>query len=657
MAITRYAAQRFSGLEEDVNNLPIDADLLGAIFNSTDTLKFFIFDGTTWNESAGGGGITGLEPNSTILEYTTDILDYTTPTSATATSPTPVPPVTLAEQGISNSGSSLSSTNNTRAGELITATGALVGVAANKITFNGNPTGSPTGTGTFLVRNSIDTIVHTFGTIDVSTISGDFSVTGPTYTFQADDRLLFEYSGGDGSNLINFLFQGGGSTYDGADSILTFFDGTYTDTTNADARFKVEIVFANGPEDAIDGNTATFWQSDAGINESITLDMGQLVNAYGLAYFISTAELAAMTETQFQIKLPDTGDTDFEDDYNSNVGWTQVGTGTTVDDGSFPDIMKCNNVVLNADSRVHKSLGLTLSDTQWISNFEFELTSIAATRRSMIIVFSAGTNNLVSGTDMDYIGVRWNVFGGSGATIVGKEGTVLGTESAFVTLSTGVQYFGTFRRTSTTQVDLAVFTDVNRTIQVGSTVTATIAAGTTGLDTIQHGTDQAGTGSDFVTLQVDNTQLFNNTNVVPPLIPGQLIRTLNTTELTPDVFNFIRFNGINTQFITVEGSSGSSLVMAANELAVQIESDPPLTTLHGQFTIPTIAGTPLNGGDPTSSVIADPQINTFTFNNVSEPSDPALDESVTWHETLDANNDVTHTKMKIDGAIKNVRWF
>ena len=54
MAITRYAAQRFSGLEADVNNLPIDPDLLGAIFNSTDTLKFFIFNGTVWNESAGG---------------------------------------------------------------------------------------------------------------------------------------------------------------------------------------------------------------------------------------------------------------------------------------------------------------------------------------------------------------------------------------------------------------------------------------------------------------------------------------------------------------------------------------------------------------------------------------------------------------------------
>ena len=91
MVIKRLGAQRFSGLESDVSSLPIDADLVGAIFNSTDTLKFFIFNGTVWNESAGGGGITGLEPNSTILEYLNSVpdvfVDYTTPVSATATSP------------------------------------------------------------------------------------------------------------------------------------------------------------------------------------------------------------------------------------------------------------------------------------------------------------------------------------------------------------------------------------------------------------------------------------------------------------------------------------------------------------------------------------------------------------------------------------------
>ena len=60
MVIREYGALRFSGLEADVTNLPIDTDLLGAVFNSTDTLKFWIFNGANWLETAGGGA--GTDP-------------------------------------------------------------------------------------------------------------------------------------------------------------------------------------------------------------------------------------------------------------------------------------------------------------------------------------------------------------------------------------------------------------------------------------------------------------------------------------------------------------------------------------------------------------------------------------------------------------------
>ena len=63
MAIKRYGAQRFSGIETDVGSLPIDADLVGAIFNSTDTLEFWIFDDTlTWNKISTGGGTATFQP-------------------------------------------------------------------------------------------------------------------------------------------------------------------------------------------------------------------------------------------------------------------------------------------------------------------------------------------------------------------------------------------------------------------------------------------------------------------------------------------------------------------------------------------------------------------------------------------------------------------
>ena len=289
MVITRYGAQRFSGLEADVNNLPIDVDLLGAIFNSTDTLKFFIFNGTVWNESAGGGGITGLEPNSTILDHSTTLGDYTSPITAVATTET-----------------------------------------------------------------------------------------------------------------------GGAAT------------------------------------NAVDGSTATFWGSTAGINESITVDMGSVLNCYACAFFIDKAQ-TGITETQIQI--------------------------------------------------------------------------------------------------------------------------------------------------------------------------------------------------------IDDTS-------------GRILRTVNVADLVDQTYNFIRWNGTNTQFIKFEGSSGSSLVMAANDIQILTETDPPLITLHGQFTINgTNTSLTLNGGDPTTSVIDDPVTNSMTLVSAVEQSDPPTDGMVMWNEILDANNSVSHSKMKIDGAIKNVRWF
>ena len=56
MAIKRLGAQRFAGLLADVASLPVDADLVGAIFDATDTIQKFVFDGSTWQEFVVGTG-------------------------------------------------------------------------------------------------------------------------------------------------------------------------------------------------------------------------------------------------------------------------------------------------------------------------------------------------------------------------------------------------------------------------------------------------------------------------------------------------------------------------------------------------------------------------------------------------------------------------
>ena len=62
MAIKRLGAQRFAGLAADVASLPIDADLVGAIFDATDTIQKFVFDGTEWKEFSGGSAPATFQP-------------------------------------------------------------------------------------------------------------------------------------------------------------------------------------------------------------------------------------------------------------------------------------------------------------------------------------------------------------------------------------------------------------------------------------------------------------------------------------------------------------------------------------------------------------------------------------------------------------------
>ncbi len=56
MAIIRFGALRFAGLNADVGSLPIDVNLDGAIFDATDTTQKYVSDGTQWTEFVGGGG-------------------------------------------------------------------------------------------------------------------------------------------------------------------------------------------------------------------------------------------------------------------------------------------------------------------------------------------------------------------------------------------------------------------------------------------------------------------------------------------------------------------------------------------------------------------------------------------------------------------------
>jgi len=363
MVIKRLGAQRFSGLEADVNNLPIDADLLGAIFNSTDTLKFWIFDGTTWNESAGGGGITGLNPDSTILEYLNSVPDvfddYTTPDSAVVTSATGAP--TFFDDFSTQQGW-------VEANSLFQVNTSAEVFDFNNIQSTTNYTayfdlGTPLSDSIWNFRFKIDFDTLTTASsnwihIGMSSVNGDDDATQDalmcriqyeglasqqTYTAEHADGGVLNGAGTNTANgtivlgikfvelirdsptsftvnvfndeFFSDLFATATSTVSAGITGLQFIkiqnrtsgSGGVIQGTIDDIEINDNSVLPSqgGADSAIDQDTATFWESQAGINESITVDMGSPVNCYGLAYFLSTD--AGLTETQFQIIDDTTG--------------------------------------------------------------------------------------------------------------------------------------------------------------------------------------------------------------------------------------------------------------------------------------------------------------------------------------------------------------
>ena len=536
MAIKRLGAQRFSGVEADVSSLPIDADLIGAIFDSTDTLKFWIFNGTVWNESAGGGGgITGLNPNSTILDHSTTLDDYTSPATASATS----------EDGAN--------------------------VAAN----------------------------------------------------------------------------------------------------------------------AVDESTATFWKSNAGINESISIDMGSVLNDFALAIYIDKAQ-TGITETQFQIKtLELTGFdlTDLKAYYKFDVLSGDIvnladSVGSTDSLGSDVDMVNSGatygaaGILDNALSfDGSNDFGTLVNGGSDLFNF-FTITDATWSVSCWVFYDDLGGGHIISSApvgDTTMFQINLNTSTQVALQAVGTGSTfIINTSWTVATLSTGVWIHMVFTGDQSLASDgLELWLDgvsqgtKNRSSNSGS-------AGTQAEP--MHVATHGAIGSVFFAGRFDELSLWSrvltDSEVASLYNAGnalalsqatqtpQTLRTINVVDLVDQQYNFIRFNGVNAQTLQIEGSSGSSLVMAANDLQVLVESDPPLVTAHGQFTINgTNEDLALNGGDPTSSVIADPSTNSMTLNSTVEQSDPPTDGMVMWNEILDANNSVSHSKMKIDGAIKNVRWF
>ncbi len=253
--------------------------------------------------------ITGLNPNSTILDFSQDLADYTTPTSATATSESGGGSFTEVDSftTTANDNGTLGNGTVTRRGQRFTTGYGFFGTEISRFTFFLRNIGSPTGTLTAVIRDlATDSIVATYGSIDVTTLTGtlqeiNFTATSAQRILALNDILSVEYDGGDVGNHVQIGRVGGNPKAN--TNAAAFTPPNWAEGTE-DSNYRIFTGgLGNTASLAIDGDTATFWESDAGINESITLDMGSFVNMYGLSYFIEKADF---TETQIQIIRPET---------------------------------------------------------------------------------------------------------------------------------------------------------------------------------------------------------------------------------------------------------------------------------------------------------------------------------------------------------------
>lgn len=206
----------------------------------------------------------------------------------------------------------------------------------------------------------------------------------------------------------------------------------------------------------------------------------------------------------------------FFDLFSNNTNWTQVGGEVTVDSGGNNKVVMATNAAAS-DERVHRALGLTLNDgaSGWVAEFQYK----AMTQADGImypLVFTAGTlAPTITANSQDAIGcLQGDASSNRGMRSWYKDGAGTVNMSGFSSaLTADTTYWVRLIRTSTTNVDLKIYTDASFSTQHGSTVSFTIPSTVTGLTTCQI-VGQDTTGARATNAEMDNLYVVNASTTV-----------------------------------------------------------------------------------------------------------------------------------------------
>lgn len=259
-------------------------------------------------------------------------------------------------------------------------------------------------------------------------------------------------------------------------------------------------------------NDGTSWKAVNIINVNADSQFAPTTKSDGSTLFsVSDSEfITPSSASASSTDVTPTGASDFTDNFNTNTGWTQVNTLVTVDNASFPDVLKFNGATQNADRRVYKSLGFTLNNTRWIADFEFLPQETDNNGSVAIFGFFSSAVDPVNSANVDLLAFG---FGSNSVTTVvycvSKDGTGAKAYSSSFALTNGTQYYCRLARTSATNLRLYIWTgSLGGTLvtKINFTIPSTIQ----GLTTLQATTrgDDGSLGS--FTAVFDNLVVYDD---------------------------------------------------------------------------------------------------------------------------------------------------
>jgi|TARA_R110000751_G_scaffold3028_1_gene15643 hypothetical protein len=204
--------------------------------------------------------------------------------------------------------------------------------------------------------------------------------------------------------------------------------------------------------------------------------------------------------------------TEFIDDYSSDSGWT-LGNYMSITGGQF--------VYTNAqhtNSISTKGMGLTLSDTLWYADWDFDQTADNFTDNHGMMIHNiqstTGDPN-TNGSAMNRCSVSLvQNYSNYRAAISSKTGTTTNNEPAVTTdLANGTRFYYRSLRDSATQQTMECYTNSGRTsAKFTASVQTDLSSSVTGLDTYCHAT-----GASATTEWISGT--FNNIAVYSGVTP------------------------------------------------------------------------------------------------------------------------------------------